>query len=57
MTVESSKVVAYGMTGAENGITSSKIVVYAFIVPGTEAAATPPANQGYTYAQQLRRPT
>jgi hypothetical protein len=58
MTVSSSKVVAYGMTGANGArVSCSKLVAYAWMEPGTEGGGTPPTRRGLTYAQTLRRTT
>lgn len=55
MSVDSSKVLATVLIGDTAGVTSSKVVAYILMEPGTEAGApTPERKQGFTYAQVLR---
>ncbi|HEU4804207.1 MAG TPA: hypothetical protein VFS91_00100, partial [Nitrobacter sp.] len=52
--LESSKVVAYGLTGKEATVQCSKLVAYVLMVPGDEAGATPPARQAQVFGQIVR---
>lgn len=56
MTVEVTKLTAYGLTGAQSGVTISKLMAYVLLDPGTEAGATPPVYHSYTYGQILKKP-
>jgi hypothetical protein len=57
MTVEVSKLTAFGLTGASSGVTVSKLVAYVLLAPGTESGVPASKHYSYTYAQRLKQET
>lgn len=43
--LESSKIVAFGLTGKQATVQCSKLVAYVLMAPGTEGGGTAPARQ------------